>query len=259
MVSLAQKEGIPQIGPRIFRFSLTPEEQVRALLDQATKKKNKKLIAVLYPNSNYGKTLMSTMKDMAPKFGAEVSASQGYASTANVPEELRQLKFSVSKTSPTAPLGFDTLFIPDSYAAVLKIIPALKNSGIDGLLLLGTNAWNDPSLAAKSGGLLDQSVFLDIYFKDSDNPQVKQFVSEYSTAYGTAPSTLEAMGYDIVRFVGQALQGRKGGNANEIEAAVSGMHGYRGVTGLRSFLPEREADVEPYLLTVEGGAIKELK
>ncbi|MFO1464635.1 MAG: penicillin-binding protein activator [bacterium] len=259
MISLAQKEGIPQIGPRIFRFSLTPEEQVRALLNQATKKNNKKMIAVLYPNSNYGKTLMAAMKDMAPKYGAEVTASQGYASTNNVGDELRQLKFSVAKTSPTAPLGFDSLFIPDSYAAVLKIVPGLKNAGIENLLLLGTNAWNDPSLAAKSGGLLDHSVFLDIYFKDSDNPQVKEFVSEYSSAYGVSPSTLEAMGYDIVRFVGQALQNRKGGNTNEVQASVGGMRGYRGVTGLRSFLPEREADVEPYLLTVEGGSIKELK
>ncbi len=259
MISLAQKEGIPATGSRIYRFSLTPGEQVRAILNEATKKRNKKQIAVFYPNSNYGKVLMSTMKDMAPKYGAGVTASQGYGSTANVSNDLRQLKFSVAQASPSAPLGFDALFIPDSYAAVLKIVPALKNAGIDNVQLLGTNAWNDPSIAGKSGGLLDNSVFLDIYFKDSDSGAVKEFVSEFQGAFGTQPSTLEAMGYDIIRFLGQALQNRKASSANDVQVSVGGMRGYRGVTGLRSFLPDREAEVEPYLLTVEGGAIKEVK
>lgn len=259
MISLAQKEGIPEIGSRIYRFSLTPGEQVRAILGESAKKRNKKQIAVFYPNSNYGKVLMSTMKDMAPKYGASVTASQGYGSTANVAADLRQLKFSVSQASPAAPLGFDSLFIPDSYSSVLKIAPALRNAGIDNVLLLGTNAWDDPSLASKSGGLLDNSVFLDIYFKDSDSGAVKAFVQEFQSAYGTSPSTLEAMGYDIIRFLGQALQNRKASSPNDVQVSVGAMRGYHGVTGLRSFLPEREAEVEPYLLTVENGSIKEVK
>ncbi|HEX5035384.1 MAG TPA: penicillin-binding protein activator, partial [bacterium] len=258
MISLAQKEGIPAIGDKIFRFSLTPGEQVRALLGEAVKKRQKKNIAVLYPNSNYGKVMMSTMKDMAPAQGATVTASQGYASAGDAANQLRQLKFSVSQISASNPLGFDSLFIPDSYASVLKIAPALRPAGIENVLLLGTNAWNDPSLAAKSGGLIDQSIFLDIYFKDSDAPAVREFVEEFQGAYGGTPSTLEAMGYDAIRFLGHALHGRKG-SGEEVRQAVSGMRGFRGVTGLRSFLPDREAQVEPYLLTVEGGQIKELK
>jgi branched-chain amino acid transport system substrate-binding protein len=260
MISLAQKEGIPAIGDKIFRFSLTPGEQVRALLNETAKKKSKKSIAVLYPTSNYGKVMMSTMKEMAPSYGATVTASQGYANAGDASNQLRQLKFSVSQVSANTPLGFDSLFIPDSYASVLKIAPALRSSGIESnILLLGTNAWNDPSLAAKSGGLLDQSIFLDIYFKDSDSPAVREFIQEFQSAFGGTPSTLEAMGYDSVRFLGHALHGRKGGSGEDVRQAVAGMRGFRGVTGLRSFMPDREAQVEPYLLTVEGGQIKEFK
>ena len=106
---------------------------------------------------------------------------------------------------------------------------------------------------------LTQSIFLDIYFRDSDNPAVKEFVGEFQSAFGGAPSTLEAMGYDSIRFLGHALNGRKGTSGDEVRKAVSSMRGFRGVTGLRSFLPDREAQVEPYLLTVEGGQIKEYK
>lgn len=259
MISLAQKEGIPATGDKIFRYSLTPGEQVRALLNEAVKKKQKKSIAVLYPTSNYGKVMMSTMKDMAPTYGAAVTASQGYASAGDAANQLRQLKFSVSQVSASNPLGFDSLFIPDSYASVLKIAPAFRSAGIENILLLGTNAWNDPSLAAKSDGTLDQSIFLDIYFKESDSPAVKEFVQEFQSAYGGSPSTLEAMGYDSIRFMGHALHGRKTASGEDVRQAVAAMRGFRGVTGLRSFLTDREAQVEPYLLTIEGGQIKEYK
>ncbi len=259
MISLAQKEGIPGTGDGIYRFSLTPKEQVDALLRYAAKQKNKKMVAVLYPNTNYGKVFLSTMEAMAPNAGAQVTASRAFANTANVGDDLRQLKFSVAKASAQSPLGFDSLFIPDSYASVLKILPNLKNSGIDNVMLLGTNAWNDPSLASKSGGLLGDAVFPDIYFKDSDSALVKAFVQEYQGAFGQAPSTLEAMGYDAVRFLGQALSRKKVAGSADVKMAVNAMGGYQGVTGLRAFEADREADVEPYLLTVEGSTIKEIR
>ena len=258
MISLAQREGIPAIGANIFRFSLTPGEQVRAILEAAVKR-GKKLLAVLYPNSNYGKVFLSTTQSMASKYGASVRASQGYGSAGNAAAELRQLKFSVSQASAQAPLGFNALFIPDSYSEVLKIAPNLKNAGLDQVQLLGTNAWNDPSIASQSGGLLEGSVFLDIYFKNSNSTLVKNFVSEFQAAFGGAPSTLEAMGYDAIRFLGQALAGRKASSASDVREAVASSRGYHGVTGLRSFSWDREAQVEPYMLTVESGAIKETK
>ena len=259
MISLAQKEGIPATGDDIYRYSLTPQEQVDALMRYAATKKNKKLIGVLYPNTNYGKTFMTLAEQLAPNDGVKISASHAFANAANVGDDLRQLKFSVAQASPQAPLGFDGLFIPDSYAAILKILPQLKNAGVENVFLMGTNAWNDPSLAAKEGGMLGDSVFLDIYFKDDDKPLVRSFVSEYQAAYGTAPSTLEAMGYDSVRFLGTALSRGKANRPEEVRQAVSGLRGYDGVTGLKGFNAEREADVDPILLTVEGGVIKEAK
>jgi ABC-type branched-subunit amino acid transport system substrate-binding protein len=259
MISLAQKEGIPAIGDYIFRFSLIPKEQVEALLKYATQNKKKKLFAVLYPNTNYGKTFFTLFEQMAPTQGGKVSASHGFSSAGNPAEVLRQLKFSVSQVGPQNPLGFEGLFIPDSYTTVLKLVPQMKNAGIENILLMGTNAWNDPSLAQKSGGALGDAVFLDVYFKDSDRPLVRTFVQEYQAAFGQSPSTLEAMGYDSIRFLGQALGRGKSSNPAEVRNAVFVLRGYNGVTGLQGFAPDREADVEPVLLTVEGGAIRELK
>ncbi len=258
MISLAQKEGIVATGSNIFRFSFTPQEQLRGLLQYTTNKANKKSVAVFYPNSNYGKLFLSKLQEMAPQYGASVAASQSYNPAAQLNSQLRQLKFQVSKKTIDNPIGFDALFIPDSYASVLKILPHLEDAGMDKVLLMGTNAWNDRSLAEKSFGKLDNSVFLDIFFNGSGNPQLKQFVDQFSSAYGHPPSTLEAMGFDAVRFLGQALQSKKPSSPSGVPLALQALKGYHGVTGLRSFLSDRETETDPYLLTIEKGEIKEI-
>jgi len=126
------------------------------------------------------------------------------------------------------------------------------------MLLMGTNAWNDPKLAKKSGGDLGDVLFLDIYFKGAQNPRVKTFVREYQAAFGQSPTTLQAMGYDIIRFISQVGAKNRIKNRSEFRQALVRTSGFEGVTGLRSFASNREARLRPYMLTVRGQQIEEL-
>jgi len=258
MISLAQKEGIPQVGRNIFRFSLTPNQQIKALLAYTIKKRGKKRIGVFYPNNNYGRVFMTKFKEVAPGYGAEVTATHSYKNSKDVSGDIRNLKFSVAKTSPEAPIGFTAIFIPDSYVSILNIAPQLKVSGLESMLLLGTNAWNDTNLASRSGGELGDVLFLDIYFKGSKNNRVKEFVRQYQAAFGQTPSTLEAMGYDIIRFIDQIASRRRFKSPADFRKALVSASGYEGVTGLRSFASNREARIRPYMLTVRGQQIEEV-
>ncbi len=259
MISLAQKEGIPEVGSHVFRFSLTPEQQTKALLTVAGKYRGKKSLGIFYPATTYGKVFVEKFRELAPTYETEVVAAQSYKDSRKAENELRQLKLSISKASPEIPLGFNALVIPDSYTAVLNLLPQLKSLGIESVLLLGTNAWNDPQLASRSNGQLGGSVFLDIYFKESQNPRVRSFVQEYQTAFGQQPATLEAMGYDTIGFLGKVASGKKTLRPEEFREALMTTNGYEGVTGLQAFTSHREAQVRPYLLTVEGDQIKEVE
>lgn len=259
MISLAQKEGIPQVGTEIFRFSLTPDQQIKTLLAYATKKRGKKSLGVLYPKNNYGQVFMRKFKSTAPAYGAKVTATQAYNNSSNVADDLRNLKFSVSKASPDSPLGFNALFVPDSYRAVLNIIPQLKMSGLETMLLLGTNAWNDPNLARGATGEVGDVVFLDIYFNGSNKSEVKDFLREFQAAYGKTPSTLEAMGYDVIRFISKMAEKNRIKNRREFRSTLLGIGNYDGITGLKAFGSDREARVSPYVLTVKGVEIQEVK
>jgi hypothetical protein len=66
------------------------------------------------------------------------------------------------------------------------------------------------------------------------------------------------MGYDVIRFISETLARGKIKGREEFKQAVAGMKDYQGVTGLKSFGSDREAQVQPYLLSIQGGSITEV-
>lgn len=258
LLALAQKKVVAELGDNIFRFSLTPSVQVETLLKYATSRKKAKNFAVLYPKSNYGQEFLAEFVKQVPNFKGKIVAKQEFASgKEDLGEEIRKLKLGTSEAKSGGKI-FDAIFIPDSYLTIGKIAPALSKSGLGDTLILGTNAWNDASLPERIGNNLSNAVFVDIYFRDSAQPFVKNFVKEFQEAFSYTPSTLEAMGYDSVRVVGEALKS-KVSQKDEMKPALLKIRGFQGVTGLKGFQSDREAQIQPYLLSVDGNGIKEIK
>ncbi|MBL7685472.1 MAG: penicillin-binding protein activator [Deltaproteobacteria bacterium] len=259
LLALAQKKGIPELGENIFRFSLTPASQVEALLKYAANTKKAKRFGVLYPSSNYGQEFLAEFEKLSSQYGAKVISKQSFSATkSDLSDEVRQLKTSVSEVKQGTKI-FDGIFIPDSYLTMAKLAPALQKSEIQDILTFGTNAWNDASLPSKIGSTLSNAFFVDIYFRDSSQSSVQTFVKEFQAAFNYPPSTLEAMGYDAARFLGQAFAGKKISKKEEIKPALMQVHGYQGATGLKGFLGDREAEVSPFILGVDANGIKEIQ
>ena len=259
ILALAQKKGVPALGENVFRFSLTPATQVQALLNYMTHKKNAKTFGILYPNNNYGQEFLNEFEKSAPDFGAKVTAKQSFSSsTADPVNEVRQLKLSVSEVKQGGK-GFDAVFIPDSYIAMGKLAPAMAQVDLGGVTAMGTNAWNDASLPSKVGAYLKEALFVDVYFRDSNQGTVTNFVRDFQAAFSYAPSTLEAMGYDAIRFLGEAFSMKKVGKKEDVKPALLQVKGYQGVTGLKGFQADREAEIQPFILGVDANGIKELQ
>jgi ABC-type branched-subunit amino acid transport system substrate-binding protein len=258
MLALAQKKGVPTLGDNIFRFSLTPSAQVEALLRYITNSKKLKLFAALFPNNNYGQEFVAEFEKALPLFGGKLAAKKGFApSKADLSDELRELKLSVSQVGPEGK-AFDALFVPDSYLTMGRVAPAMAKASLTDVTALGTNAWNDASLPQRIGSYLASAIFVDVYYRDSGQPTVQNFVREFQAAYAYPPSTLEAMGYDAVRILSEAVGG-KSVKKEDIKPALLQMKGYQGVTGLKGFRSDREAEVQPFILGVDASGIKELK
>ncbi len=259
LLALSQKKGVPALGENVFRFSLTPTAQVRALLEYMTKRQGIKNFAVFYPNNNYGQEFLGEFQKEVSAFSAKIKAKKGFApSRSDLSEDLRELKLSITELK-AGEKPFDAIFIPDSYLTMGKVAPAFINAGLSEIVAFGTNAWNDSSLPQKIGSSLKKAFFVDIYFRDAEQAAVKSFVHDFQLAYTYPPSTLEAMGYDAIRILGQALASKKNPKKDEIKPALLQIHDYQGATGLKGFQESREAEVRPYILGVDGSGIKELK
>jgi len=167
VVSLSRKQGLPQLGPWVFRIHFTPEKQARALAQLALGKLGHKRFALLYPEHETGIEMMNVFWDEVDNAKAEVTAIESYAhDQTTFTMEARALvgrkdlrsryEFNVCKNraeeiqdpyrkrkaigacdqEATPIVDFDALLIPDSFKPVSFAVPALEAEDI----LLSTDA-----------------------------------------------------------------------------------------------------------------------
>ena len=78
IITLTQKENIPEIGEYVFRNFITPGMQVKALVSYAVKELGLKNYAILYPDEKYGKTFMNLFWDEVISHEGKVVGVESY-------------------------------------------------------------------------------------------------------------------------------------------------------------------------------------
>jgi ABC-type branched-subunit amino acid transport system substrate-binding protein/predicted negative regulator of RcsB-dependent stress response len=155
-ISLSRRDGLPELGPYVFRMSFTAKKQARALADLAMDTMGHKRFAILYPRHSYGLELMNAFWDEIEKRKGEVTAIENYGHDqttftreakslvgrlhlaaryeyAKCNQEARAIEDPYRrkkagercKDAVTPLIDFDALLIPDDYRTVSYIVPAL--------------------------------------------------------------------------------------------------------------------------------------
>jgi len=78
IIVFTQREGIPDIGPYVFRNFITPTMQVHALVSYAVNVLGANRFAILYPNENYGKRYMNLFWDQVVEHEGVVNGVERY-------------------------------------------------------------------------------------------------------------------------------------------------------------------------------------
>ncbi len=171
IITLSSKEGIPDLGPYVFRMALTMKQQAESVAYYAVKQLGLKKFAIMYPMDPYGISLMNYFWDAAVRAGKEldppvdvrITAIEAYPNgisdfTGYVRRMVGRLypkmryeyikfkreereKYSddyhwrraLEKFLRQLPpiVDFDAVFIPDTARNVSMIIPALAYEGLD--------------------------------------------------------------------------------------------------------------------------------
>lgn len=297
MITLAQKKGLTDIGPFIFRNSMTNPMQAKAVAGYAFDKLGFRRFALMYPESAYGEELMNLFWDEVVARGGEVVGAEGYEPKENdftdevedlvgrsqsyIParkeewDKLRQLAKQEQLRTGKKPkdlhlppiVDFDALFVPDDYLRVGQLLPffALADVPIGGYLArnpnqrpvtpLGTSGWNNPQLIQRGGRYVEGAVFVDAFYPESPEPQVKAFVEKFVGVYLRVPDILDALSYDSAAI---AVAGVRGGatNREKLREFLDDAKGFKGVTGLNGFDGSRDAQRDLTVLTVVDKEIR---
>lgn len=281
LLTLSQRQGLPETGEFVFRNSLTARLQARALARYAVEEQGMSAFGVLYPENRLGRELTELFAEEVLKRGGLVVTRESYDEKAtDFGRQIRLLK-GEDPDAPEAdteslrgeelledlfrpdepdfpPVDFDALFIPDYAERIALIAPQLAYYGIEDVPLLGINGWNSPELIRAGGKYVEDAVFVDGFYRYSTYPFVQEFVNRYFEQYGEEPTIMEAQGFDAANILIGLINKSDVVTREGLRRELSRLENYPGVTGATSFDPQGDADKVLFLLQVQNGNIVQI-
>jgi ABC-type branched-subunit amino acid transport system substrate-binding protein len=270
LLTLSQREGLPQLGNFVFRDSLTPQLQIQKLVGYAMESGHISF-SVLRPENRLGEQMTELFVAEVRRLGGEIVDIVSYPEEAtDFRSQVRELLWERPDQEQAVPAEdspakleyplppFHALFIPDYAERISLLAPQLMFYGIKDVTLLGINGWNAPELASQAGRFLERAVFVDSYFPNSKLPEIRRFIELYRLAYKDEPSVLEAQAFDAANLVLQVMDDPTVRNRDDLRQKLSLLRNFRGVTGTTGFDQYGEARKELFLLRIRRGRIVDL-
>jgi branched-chain amino acid transport system substrate-binding protein len=136
-----------------------------------------------------------------------------------------------------------------------------KNEQLHTVQLLGTSLWDSPDLVDERSGVaryVQCSIFVDVFFANSERPATKKFVDDFGSAYHRAPGFLEAHAFDAAGILKRVLEQRRPQTREDLRAALANLgKPFEGAAGDTVFGKDREAQKPFFWLWINRGNILE--
>lgn len=191
-------------GNHLYRACVGESNQAHVIAKHAAKETRKAAIFI-DSNSQYCKTLASAFKASYEAAGSAVVAQEKYLSFMKETafgDQIKRIKES----------GAEIVFAPATPELPLFIRQA-REAGMTARLC-GTGCWNTEAILNGSGDGIANALVVGQFSAADKRPAAQSFVAAFKTRTGHAPGPFEAMGYDCVGMLLEAL------NAPPLAASV---------------------------------------
>jgi ABC-type branched-subunit amino acid transport system substrate-binding protein len=237
-------------GETTFKLVRQTEARARELARLAVRR-GARSVAVLAPDSAYGRAMAAAFVDEAHRLNVRVAGDLRYPETATTfIEPVRRLQ----QGSPQA------LFVPAPATELQLIAPQLASSGVTRMpgvkptgkqtqLYATADGLND-RFVQSTAKYLDGAILAPVFFPDTGDPRAAEFLSRYRAAYNEEPSSLDALAYDAVRALRIAIEHADGSTA-ALANALSHL-GETGLTGEIAFTAGGDRAGVPPLYTIDA-------
>lgn len=244
-------------GVTTFKLVRQSDARARALARLAVKR-GARSVAVLAPDSAYGRSMSAAFLDEARKLGARIAGDVRYPeSSTTFIEPVRRIQQGAPEALfVPAPAYQLQLIAPQLAASGVTRMPGMKPVGRQALLYATADGLNERFLT-QTAKYLEGAILAPVFYPDENDPRAQAFVDRYRQAYGEEPSSLDALAYDAVRAARIALEHADGDRA---ALAVSLSHlGENGLTGEIAFTAGGDRGGAPPLYTITDGQVRAFK
>lgn len=215
-----------EVNEYVFRTSFIDPFQGTVAANFAANDLGVKNVAIFSDNaSDYSKGLASSFKEDFEKAGGKVVAEESYVAKDS---DFRSTLTRIKSAKP------EFIFIPGYYEEVGLIVKQAREMGID-VPLMGADGWDSPILLDLAGAdALNNTYTTNHYSADDPDGAVKAFNDKFKEKYGKSPDAFNALGYDTVYLLKDAIERAGSTDSTKIKDALAETDGLDLVTGTYS-------------------------
>jgi ABC-type branched-subunit amino acid transport system substrate-binding protein len=260
IILISQRLGVTVGRSMVFRIFFTPKHQAEAVARYAIRNMEISRLGALYPNDQYGQSMVGFFRDEVQRLGAQLGAVDAYnPGQSEYTEAVNRLTGGKSvrhaSTSYQAPVDFEALYLPDSASTIAQILPLMAYNDVTKMLYLGSPLWLVPELAQNYGRYMQGAIIPAAISSLSERSQTVNFRESFERATGQPAEQFGAYGYDAGVALNRIFSAGAGNRA-EIVRALQAIRPFEGATGPFSFNQEGDYQVDPMIITVDGNAFK---
>jgi branched-chain amino acid transport system substrate-binding protein len=254
--TVAQRLGVPMISPSstnakvtaigtmISRVCFIDPFQGYVGASFAKDKLGFSKAAILYNSAQtYSAGLRTEFAKAFKKLGGEVLTEQAYHDGDN---DFSAQLTAIRDASP------QFIYVPGYYTEVVNIAQQARKLGIT-CPMIGGDGWVSDELK-NAGHALDGCYFSDHYSKEDSRPEVKEFLKKFQAAYGQAPDSMAALGYDAANLLFDAMGRAKSLDGKDLAEAINSTKDFKGVTGSITLDANRNAKKLAVIQKMDNGS-----
>ncbi|MCI8497210.1 MAG: ABC transporter substrate-binding protein [Clostridiales bacterium] len=208
----------------VFRTCYNDDFQGTVMGNFAATELNAKKVVILYDNtSDYSNGLSNSFETSFTSKGGSIVSKESFSSTDNdYSPVLTKIK----------DMDCDAIYLPAYYESVGPMIKQARALGIT-VPFLGADGYDSDKMLdlACSKEALNDVYFTNHYSSGDTSEEVVEFVKKFKEKYNAEPNGFNALGYDMLYYVAEAIKTAGSTDTAAIQTALASTKDFKAVTG----------------------------
>ncbi len=183
-------------GDFIWSPSVSQADAQPLLAELAVKTRGFKRVAVLFLNTDWGRTSRDVFVKAAEARGAQVVIAEGYQ-----PEE-KDFRSTLVRVRDAKP---DGVVLISYYADGALIAGQVRNVGLTQPIVASSSVYS-PKFIELGGAAVNGIYTNTSFYPEEPRPEVQRFVKSFVARYGKEPDAFNAFAFDAVQIAAAALR-----------------------------------------------------